>query len=366
MGAMANLLIGIMIAILPLYTKVAEGDVSRLSKDNLLLMFFGLMCVILPQKVRNLPPSLWVAVGYGLISIVWNQINPGSIPVMLQSFYLCLGILFFVAFFERHTQDGQELILDGMTIGCLAQSIIVICTYLGIPVYEIVVGALNPDMTVMGSPENGVGSLGNQNLLAAYVGITAISLLRKNTLYLLPLPIIALLVADSMMGWGTMLAGVVYASNLLSKRTLYLSSMAVMAILLFTGMAGMDTYRITYWWMMLSRLGPIEWLFGNGPGWFYLNPIMAREGKWLLQEHNELISAIHVFGIIGLGLLAQTFWKFINAPDSKSLFPAILFAGFCNSYGHFTLHQSSTALIIIVSAAICLAQEGKHVFSLER
>ena len=359
---MVNHLIGLTIALLPLFTKIAEFDVSRLSKDNLLLIIMMAFCFILPDKKRKLPVIGYVGLTYGLFSIVYNQWNPISIMVQLQSFYLAAGMVFFCCFYERFDFKNISAILNGMALGCLIQSILVILSSGGVQLYPRLFEFFYSDLKITNMDAPGIGSLGNTNTLAAYVSITSIALMRDGFKKLLFLPVIALLIANSLMGYVTILGGALYLINLklniLKKYQVYLlTSLSMVGAVVF-GVGGMDTKRFAMWKKIVSNMDFPHFLFGKGPGWFY-DQSFVNGSEIAIQEHNELISAINIFGIIGVMLLVLTFARFFTRSDKSKVFPAILFASFINSFGHFTLHQSTTAIIVIVSAAICLAEGEK-------
>lgn len=370
MGAISNLAIGIIIALLPLFTKLSRGDFGRVSKDNLLVVLMALICFLLPARKRTLPIFLYIALGYGLFSLFINQYEPAAFVVMLQTFYIGVGALFFASYYEKHTEDGKDFILNGMSVGCLIQCAIVFCNELDFFVYFEAVKLFNPEANPLDIGFPGIGSLGNPNLLSAYVSLTAVSMFRERWWVFLPFPIIALIISNSLMGYFSLAAGAFYFINLnfnfIKKQYVYLMAIFGMILPFFTGLNGHDSKRLIAWKINLNLVDLSHFIFGKGPGWFYGHGIPVSRIEILVQEHNEFLSLFNLFGIIGIGLLVPTFIKFIRTPDRSMIFPSILFAGFINSYGHFSLHQSTTAIILIVTCAICLAEGNEYVFNLER
>jgi hypothetical protein len=370
MGAMVNLLIGITIALLPLYRKVAGHDFTRTSMNNLLVIIFGVLCFLMPKKERHLPLLLYVAMAYGLFTIVYNQWEPTSIVVMLQTFYVASGILFFANFYERYSEIGTKFILDGMAIGCLIQCFIVLMNYVDIHIYFEFLKLFYSNLNYVGSAPIGIGSLGNSNLLASYVAITSIALCRKKWRFFLPFPVCALIIANSMMGYATFLCGAIYFvlshSIYFKKSWAYFAAAVAMITVYFTGIHGMDSYRFKAWGTLFEMVDLPHFLFGKGPGWFYQHGIVISHHEIMMQEHNAFLSAFNMFGIIGIALLIPSFLRYLTLKDSNKIFPAILFAAFINSYGHFTLHQSTVAIIIIVTASICLAEGRNNVINMDR
>ncbi len=113
-GALVNLLIGITIAILPLYVRVAALDFNRIYKSNLLVVIFSLFGFILPAPSRKLSFSMWASLIYGLFLLIANQWNVLSLNVMFQIFYISSGMIFFAQYYEKHDSDSTHFILKGM------------------------------------------------------------------------------------------------------------------------------------------------------------------------------------------------------------------------------------------------------------
>lgn len=365
MGAISNLLLGITIALLPLYTRLSKGDFSRTSKDNLCVLVFLVLLLILPEKKRKLPDIFKLGLVYGLSLLILNQYNPASVVVMLHTFYISIGLIFFVSFYQRHETDSEYLILNGMSVGCLIQCLIVFCNKLDFKVYFELIRLFNPTAISLDSGFPGIGSLGNPNLLSAYVALTAISLFRKKWWIFLLFPLIALAISGGLMGYFSFAAGTIYYLNhkfkIIHKSWFYILSSILMVALYFTGINGHDTKRILGWKRIFSEVDLSHFLIGKGPGWFFDHGAVLSVNEILVQEHNEFISIFNFFGIIGVALIAAIVFPLVFKKDKVEIFPSILFAAFINSYGHFTLHQSTTAIIVIVSAAICLAQKDAYV-----
>jgi hypothetical protein len=370
MGAMVNLLIGITIAFLPLFIKVSSVDLTRTSRDNLLVVILAVLGFMLTDKKRKLPKSLYVAFSYGLLCLIINQWQPASVVVMFHVFYAVSGIVFFASYYEKHSEEGRDYVLNGMVAGALIQSIITIANYFQIPLWFYFIRVFYPHVTGFNIASVGIGSLGNSNILAAYVALTSIAFFRKKIIYLIPLPLIALYLAGSVMGYATLLAGTAYyfnfKLNLVKKYWLYYSALVFMALAFFVGVKGHDSERFSAWREIFSRMDIGHFLFGKGPGWFANHPVLVHiTREKLVQEHNAFLTVLNMFGIIAFVLLVPVFIKFLGAKDKNPIFPSILFAAFVNSYGNFSLHQSSVALIIIVTAAICIAEGNNNGINME-
>lgn len=370
-GAVVNLILGITIALLPLCNRVTVVDFSRTGKDNLLVIIFSFLCFLLNNKERKLERSFYVALIYGLFCLAFNHWHLASFNVIMQSFYIGIGLIFFATYYERHSKDGLHYILNGMAIGCIIQAVLVVSNKLGFNLWAHLVGLFNDDIQRVARPNiKGIGSLGNSNLLASYLALTIPALFRGGWVCFLPLSIAALFMGESIMGTLSLLAGVLYylnlKYNLIQKPWVYLGAMVCMFLAPVIGVRGMDTNRFQGWKLMLEQVDFWHFLFGKGPGWFSDHGIVLKSGEIMTQEHNSFLTAFNMFGIVGIILVLPLFIKFIQTSDKSLIFPAILFTAFINSYGHFTLHQSTVAIIIIVAAAICLAEGRDHVVNMER
>lgn len=361
-GVIVNILIGITIALLPLYIRIGAYDFQRTAKDNLLVIIFGFLGFLLPSSVRKVSWSMLIALVYALFFLVINQWNILSINVMFQTFYICTGLLFLFSYYEKHDAESTHFILNGMIAGSLIQSVLAIPGYWGIDLYRMAIVFLtggNPTIVVPDGQGAVIGSLGNINLTASYLSLTLMAFLDlKKLRYLVIIPIAALLLNGSLMGIFAAIAGACYYLNLkfnfVKKWKIYTAAISAMIIYPLSGI-GHDSGRIEIWKNVLGLNTLKGVIFGNGAGWFPDQKLVQIKDVILVQEHNEYLAFFNIFGLLGIIVIAPMFYKFITTEDKGKIFPSILFVAFCNSYGHFAIHQSTSAIIIIVTAAICLA-----------
>lgn len=371
-GALVNLLIGITIALLPLYNRVAALDFNRTSKDNLLVFIFGFLGFLLPGSIRRMSSWMYFVLIYALFFLVFNQWNVLSINVMFHGFYILSGLIFFVHFYEKYDRKSTHFILYGMIAGSLIQSTIAIAGYFGVDLYPEFF-KLFSHIDVVGRAGSGkvntIGSLGNSNLLASYIALTSLAFLHLKNKWMIVIPVFALILSGSIISIVSFCAGVFYYLNFtrtyLKKWQIYFLSVLPMVALCFTHIHNSGSGRFVIWKESLSRVDLHHFLIGKGAGWFPDQQIIYNNST-VVQEHNSFLSFFNVFGIAGLLIIFPIFWKFIHSQDQNRIFSSVLFVAWCNSYGHFTLHQSTTAIIIIVTAAICLVEGKNNVISLER
>lgn len=364
-GALINLLIGVVIALLPLYNRVTFLDFNRTSKDNLLVILFGLLGVLMPNKTRELPKYSWFLLITGLFFLIINQHNVLSINVMFHTFYIVSGMFFLVRFYECYESESKEFILNGMCAGAIIQSLIIFSSALHLDLYNAFFKLINPDAIIVGQDffpaGKSIGTLGYGNLAGSYLALTSLAFLRGKWTYYLPITVLALTFTNSAMGVGSFVVGALYYLNQekhFSKLKIYLLATISMIGMFFIGAKGADSGRFEIWNDLFSRVNLKHFLIGMGPGWFPDAKLTWHETS-IVQEHNEYLAFFNIFGLIGVILIIPLLVKFFKSQVQCRLFSAIMFVAFCNCYGHFALHQSTTAIIILVTIVIC-AVERKH------
>lgn len=356
---------------LPLYNKIGFVDLGRTSKDNLFLILSIVLIGVLPEKARKVPWAMCALAGYVILSVIHNQVNPASVIVMMQSFYIVGGVVLFIAFYEKHDQKSLNYILNGMAIGAILQSIFGIANFFSLNLYERIVTAMVGDVHYIriAVSKEIVGSLGHSNLLGSYVALTVPAFFRPKWVWLLPLPVLLVSLSQSLMGIGASFCACIYWLNsqykVFDRFTVYLLSILGMLLLFAGGVGGADSQRFSAWKRIFSVVDLKHFLFGKGPGWFALQRLNLVDGI-MGQEHSGFISVFNVIGILAFALIMPVFCKYLLQEEREPIFHASLYASFCSSFGHFTLHQSTVAIIIIVMAAICLAEGNKDELNLER
>lgn len=364
-GKIANLLLGLSIALLPLYTRIVAVDFTRTSKDNLMVVLFLLIGIFLGASKRTMSKFLYIGLAYSLFMVVFNQHNVLSFNVLFQTFYITSGICFFVNYYEKHDEESTDLILCGMIAGSIIQSVFIHFQYHGYEIYYWIIEFLFPGKYQLTSPgagiSNTVGSFGNNNLSASYLALTSLAWFRVKHWWWIVLPITALFLTNSMMGIGSLIAGLLYYCNngMIKKWLIYLISIIGMIVVPFIPYNIGDSGRFAVWEKLFSMVDIWHFIFGKGPGWFADSKISVGNGEKFFQEHSAFLSVFNTFGALLLVILLPVFYKFVMTKDKNRVFSSILFVAFCNSYGHFSLSQSTVTIIIIAVAAICLAEGNK-------
>lgn len=364
-GAIANLTIAVTIALLPLYIRVENVDLHRVSKDNLFLVIILILLAILPAK-RKTPKILSAFTGFIVLACVANQWNCASTAVFYQSIAVVASALFFVKYYSGFCQSTAVHVLNGMAIGAIIQATICISQRFGLNFYQKAVEVITGSNSVVdfNMVKNGtLGSLGNTNFTNAYLGICAAAFFRRKWIYYIPVIALAMFYTKSLMGIFAALgacAFYIYSRFLkLDNRLPFLfAAIAFIGAFLF-GVGEHDSGRFDIWRKCLAVVDLKHFILGKGPGWFYDNAryFVLFPGAILIQEHNEFLAFFNMFGIIGAVLLAILFLKMIPKKTNAPLFGAISFAVFINCFGHFIFHQSTVAMSGLASFAVFFANK---------
>lgn len=355
-----NLFLGATIALLPIYLKVTKIDFSRECKDYLLMAIFALLSLLLGNRRRGIPKYLYFIGAYFIIMGAMNQWNVASISVVITTFTFYITSNFIVRYYEGHDNESIQFIFDGMIFGSIIQSIFAIGGYFGYELYFPLYNLIHHITwgTAGSGPLNTVGTLGNVNLLASYLCLCIPAFFtRKSLLWLLPLPTYALLLSHGRMGIGALLAGVCYylliKFDVVSKAKIYLLTIIGMLAFPFLNL-GLDNGRVGPWKRMIAESSIGHKVWGMGLGWFadsrmVMHPGLSKEAgnSILTMEHSAYLTIFNAFGLLGILLLLPIFIRYIRAKDDALLIPTILYIFFCNSYGHFSLQQSTVMVIII-------------------
>ncbi len=355
--------IGFTIALLPLYIRLAGNlETNRISKDNLFLYLILGSIVFLNGSLKDKYLRYTVA---GLIGLtILNQHHPFSRNVMSQAVFIIAGLVFFIKYYEYDGSHNIQHIYNGMIAGALIQGTMGILGYYGINIYPSLVSIAYPNVVAefkggITGKHNAVGSFGNYNLSAAYLAMTIPAFLsRRYVKYLAIIPIVALMMSQSQMGIGAFIVGVIFYTRILSKIKMY--SLAIAGMLIFPCLnLDLDSGRFAVWTKVIKEASVKHWLMGMGPGWFPDMRYLFSASERAQQEHSNFLAIFNVFGLLGFAMLFPIFYKYLKVKEDDRLLSTILFIIFCNSFAHFSFHQS-TALIIIIPILALSLRRGSY------
>lgn len=359
----ANLIIGVAIAFLPLYVKVFSFDFLRDSRD-LLFISLAAFIIILLQYPRRIVPRYWYAIpSWVLLNYMFYQYTTSQSGIFIAHNVniAVIGCLFF-KYFQCHEIRGRQHIFDGMMIGAFIQGFLAISGYFGNHYYYDLFAHIYPDFKIPFSNDSGsgvaTGSFGHNNILASYLCMTIPAYFtRKKLLPLALVPLAGLIATQAWMGIAPLFAGAFYYLivikwKIITKAKIYLAAISGMIVIPFFDI-GVDSGRFFVWRTIIRSATIKHWLIGEGVGWYPDHPIYW--GADMVQEHNAYLTIFNSYGLVGFLLLAPIFIKFLKHRDSSDMLSTIVFIIFCNSWGHFTLHQSTVLIIIVPMLCIALA-----------
>lgn len=359
----ANIFLGISIALLPLFTRILPFDFNRDSKDYLFIVIAIVIMSSLGQIKRQVTAPMLISSIYIVFMITFNQGDPASPFTLLHTIEIAAGWFLFIRYYQCHEKEHVQYIYNGMIAGSLIQSIIAICGFFGFELYGWIISLfINVEII---SPRIGslnmCGSLGNNNLLASYLCTCIPAYFTLKNKYLVILPIVAVFLSSSVMGIASLLAALFYfintKFNIISKVKLYLVSIFFMIVIPFFNIR-LDSGRFEIWRRIINSASVKNWVIGIGPGGFANWKVRSHNGITFEQEHNSYLTIFNTFGMIGIVLFCWVFYKFTRRRDSNMILSVTLFVAFCNMWGHFAINQSTFMIIIIPMAALCLG--GTH------
>lgn len=366
---MVNILIGCMIAFLPLYTRISSVDIGRISKVNVLLYLLPLVILLLGQKVRSFHPGMLAIFCAAIAHTIIFQYEPASIWGFYQSLSMGLGMLFIVKYNESYIDSGKEVILNFMCLGAVIQSLVAIGQYLDFDIYHKLIFFLNKDITVHGAYVSGhkaiFGTLGNPNVLGAYLALCLPAFFRSNLHLLLSIPVgLAIGLAGSLIPVAAILIAIsYYYSPQFKGKDAITYIVFPSAFYLFCFLYPQHTSdRSEIWAWYLSKIDWLHALIGKSASWLPLNIMRLRTGT-VDNVHNEFFTAFNTFGIFALAAIGYMIKLICDNTSKDKIFASIFVAAFILSHGSFPMHLASTVLIIMVSIAYCL--KGNYVSNLD-
>lgn len=338
-----RLIIFFLIALLPLFNRVAVVDLGRVSKDNLFAILSIALSAILEPK-RRLPR--WVHASALLLSIypVMISKNPASIAGMMQSFYFFSGIFMLIRLIESFDLAMFEVVKLALIAGACIQSFLIVFEYLFFDLYAEFMYLFGAKGKFYAT-KYFAGSLMNSNLSGAYVALASLFVFERSKL-LFGLCVGAMVLSGSLMGPLSIMPALVYMNTGLSKIKIILPVFIVFIVAPFVGVGGHDSLRFEIWKGILDQYDFGHFLFGGGFAWFYDLGLIF-DGTWVAQEHNEYLALINTFGLIGVGLFVWFLYDFCTFNFKEKSVEAFILAFMFNSYGHFALHQSTVAVLFI-------------------
>lgn len=245
----------------------------------------------------------------------------------------------------------HEIIYNAICITALIQAIIGLSQVSG---YDPIVWALSQIVTIKSDlqPSTAVGTLGNNNFLAAFVAASLPFFFRRGWCMAIPIIIACLFVCKTTTAFIAAIAGTVFYFWPQIRENLKWSVPSC----LVAGIIGL--YYAFIYHPITANDRPDLWLDGIQKvtrSWRTILIGFGPNAEWRHGDklHSEYFMMFYNFGVIGLGLMAgyiASIFKSINNVDR------ILMAAFViicvDAIGNHLLHITTTALLVITITAL--------------
>ena len=365
----SELLIGCMVAFLPLYIRLSSVNLDRISKSNALLCLIPVFLLISTLRVKSFPLLLRLIFMGAITHLILVQFEPASFVGIYESLAISFGLLFVVKYNESIVNENSETILNFMCLGAIIQCAISISQYVGHDVYKNLILYFNSGVqnVIYNSGSNNLmsGSLLNPNIFGAYLALCLPAFFRPVICYL-SIPVIVLIfLSHSLMAIAAMVVSSAYYFLTKSKKTEYLFYLAVPALFIASCFMfpSQSSGRLGWWLSIFSKVDLVHFFLGMSPSWF--ESIKLHVGQNLVEnEHSEFLSIFNIFGILGIAALGYLIHLVVQNKFKNKIFATIVFASFVNMLGNFPLHVAPLALIIMISVSYCI--KGSYGINLDR
>ena len=334
----ANILTLIGLAIIPfgLWAPVIhQGHVFTM----MLICFIGLALVL---------PNKWLS-GFGLYVAAWwilvyamtfigrwvPEIRLITIDAIL---FIIFGMVVYLAvFYSKWTLTAW---FNLICITALIQCFIAILQRFNLDPISSFLGLF---ITVGGDfPFNTpVGTLGNQNFLAAYLAIATPFFMRDKWFYFIPVIAYGLYIAHTSMAAMAVIIGMAYF--IVGVKTSIVAVACIIAYAVFINQHdGLQNERVDMWLDGIKKITSSfhSILFGFGPG------VQWKIGD---QLHNEYLMAIWNHGLVGFSFVVG----FILSISRQNRYLFTAFIILCiDCIGNHAMHTTPTALLAIIIFAL--------------
>lgn len=367
---LSPILLGCMVAFLPLYIRITSVNVERISKANALLCLLPILISMFGITLRKFPEVLKAIFIAAMFHVVIFQYEPASTNGIYQSIAICLGLLFVIKYHESADHFDIDYVLDFLCIGALVQSALVVTQLFGFDLYTDLICLFDNKLIIDGSFVDGhyaiFGSLQNPNVFGAYQALCLPAFFRSKKLMAWSLVVIAtIILAGSRMPMAAACFSILYylaVNNKIKEYALYISFTVAFYAFCFL-LPDHTSDRMIIWGDFLSKVDLKHFLIGGSPSWLSFH--VTRIGKsYATNLHNEYLSIFNIYGILGLIAVGYLFHLVIKNQSKNKVFGAIMVGAFVNMHGNFPLHIAPTCLIIMLALAHSL--KGSYGINMDR
>lgn len=338
---------------------LSSSDPVRTSKD-FIFMFLAVLICVNAKKTNNLQKIDTLAVTLFIILALVNVPDFLYINVFYQSIMFLVGIVFYITTYQQLNKSIIQNICWLISISGAIASFVVIFEKFGFNYGDFYAQMLGLKKVITNDYHKMVGHLGQVSLSTSYIALCTPAVLYLRKYFLLPLYAYAIFTLGGAIGGATFIAIILYfyTSKYINSILIYIVTSFLMVTFTITGLNGLDTRRFDVWIESLENINIS--LIGNGLGYFSVffptAENLQKYGEVLRNPHNEFLSALFSFGVIGAICFLAIF--IISKPKSRAI-GCGLFGVFVNCYGNFVFHLSSIAPIALFYIAVS-RWESKH------
>ena len=313
-------------------------------------LYLAGVCII-GAFVKNLwvRAFVWYWVAWVLLMMIMSAL--GNFPslefqkAVIATGYFAFTMMFYIAMQESTIKIDR--ILDVVCLAAVLQALLCVCQMWDFdPHFKFMELYASVKKTL---PETEVtGTLGNNNFLAVYLAISTPFFFRRYWAYFVPVLLSIILISlTSTAVVGLLIGTVVFFKDRIKWRWIILGLIPFI-VYLFVIKASL-TWNFTWdhdrfhWWKSALVFWYMNWesmIFGFGPSvsWGQKFPI-----------HNEWITALFNFGIIGLGIAVGYFVTAYR--KNRHLYAAFITAAVTLN-GTYPLHLAPTGMLCMITIGL--------------
>lgn len=363
------LLIGCVVALLPLYIRISSVDLERVSKSNALVCLFAILLLLFTDKVRTFPSVLKLVFVVAIFHMIIFQYEPAAIRGIYQVVMMCFGALFLVKYHECHLKKDNHIIFNSMCIGALIQTFLGAMQYFNIDLYSGALMFFNEKTVASGAYVDGhkaiFGSLQNPNVFGAYLVLCLPAFFRSNKLAILAIPVFAILVlCESQIPIAAGVLSVAYFLSLKFKnyeKYFYISFPIAFYSFCFL-FPDKTSERVNIWNWYLDKVDTWHFFLGKSASWIQLNAMRIRVG-YVDNVHNDFLTLFNIFGIFSIVVCLYVLYLVVSNKEKDKIFATSLFGSFVIMHGSFPMSIASTSFLTLIALAHCI--KGNYVSNVD-
>jgi len=348
---------GVAIFVAPLFLKTGSLAITpRLSRDIFLCVLIAISVISFGfNRKLNFAQTLPF-----ILFILYAFFNAADFTSYLYlqnlAMILCFSV-FCIQLYANCEIEYLPIILNSIALAAILQACFAILNYFDVSASSLLYTGVGSKFNYISS--GSTGTLGNQNILGAYLAIALPTLFRKNWLFFIPLLVAGIILSKSDGPVVTAIVAIMafllfkYAKKFTGGAvTITFVVCIISSFVLPSVLTGVDTsQRFEIWNRIIGVFDINTFIFGEGLGFFPINAAYWGNFSAMLQKvvqaHNEYLETFLELGAIGMGLIFIIIKKHVNFRE-PILF-SVFMGAMVNSFFNFPLHISPIAIIILIS-----------------